>query len=453
MRTSQLYAPTLREVPAEAEVISHKLMLRAGMIRKAAGGLYTYLPLAWRTIKKIEQIIREEMDAAGGQEIAMPIVQPSELWKETGRWEVYGDEMFRVNDRHGREFCLGPTHEEMVTSIVRDEVRSYKQLPLMLYQIQNKYRDEIRPRFGLMRGREFIMKDLYSFDKDEEGMRVSYKKMYDAYTNIFTRCGLTFRPVEADNGLPDGRATVSCAFSTAPMFSGSLAFSTAGGNVNYVVDGASDGTQTLELWVGADAASMTNQAIYADASLMTAGSHAIAPFATEQFGERLRQNDMEQERVRGEASELESRIGERESAVAVLGAGAVYAAARYGSQEDPLVAKSYLTDVIEKEITDYTESQIRAAVSDAQGRVQEQIRAAAGVFQSVNLSAGQTLTCEPGTEVVLLSGSVTASGDLTDTTLGEALSDGELAVNHLYLAGEEAVLTAAGDAALMVRGS
>ena len=204
MRTSQLYAPTLREVPAEAEVISHKLMLRAGMIRKAAGGLYTYLPLAWRTIKKIEQIIREEMDAAGGQEIAMPIVQPSELWKETGRWAVYGDEMFRVKDRHGREFCLGPTHEEMVTSIVRNEVRSYKQLPLMLYQIQNKYRDEIRPRFGLMRGREFIMKDLYSFDKDEEGMRVSYKKMYDAYTNIFTRCGLTFRPVEADNGAIGG---------------------------------------------------------------------------------------------------------------------------------------------------------------------------------------------------------------------------------------------------------
>ncbi|MBO4852701.1 MAG: proline--tRNA ligase [Schwartzia sp.] len=204
MRTSQLYAPTLREVPAEAEVISHKLMLRAGMIRKAAGGLYTYLPLAWRTIKKIEQIIREEMDAAGGQEIAMPIVQPSELWKETGRWEVYGDEMFRLNDRHGREFCLGPTHEEMVTSIVRDEVRSYKQLPLLLYQIQNKYRDEIRPRFGLMRGREFIMKDLYSFDKDEEGMRISYKKMYDAYTNIFTRCGLKFRPVEADNGAIGG---------------------------------------------------------------------------------------------------------------------------------------------------------------------------------------------------------------------------------------------------------
>lgn len=204
MRTTQLYAPTLREVPAEAEVISHKLMLRAGMIRKAAGGIYTYLPLAWRTLKKIAAIVREEMDAAGGQEIAMPILQPSEIWKETGRWTVYGEEMFRLNDRHDREFCLGPTHEELVTALVRDEVRSYKQLPLLLYQIQNKYRDEIRPRFGLMRGREFIMKDLYSFDKDEEGLQVSYQKMFDAYSRIFTRCGLRFRPVEADNGAIGG---------------------------------------------------------------------------------------------------------------------------------------------------------------------------------------------------------------------------------------------------------
>lgn len=204
MRTSQLYAPTLRETPAEAEVISHKLMLRAGMIRKAAGGLYTYLPLAWRTLRKIMQIVREEMDAAGGQEIAMPIVQPAEIWQETGRWSVYGDEMFRVNDRHDRNFCLGPTHEEMVTTLIRDEVRSYKQLPLLLYQIQNKYRDEIRPRFGLMRGREFIMKDLYSFDKDQAGMDESYKKMYDAYWRIFDRIGLQFRPVEADNGAIGG---------------------------------------------------------------------------------------------------------------------------------------------------------------------------------------------------------------------------------------------------------
>jgi len=204
VRATNLYAPTLRETPAEAEVKSHQLMLRAGMIRKAAGGLYTYMPLAWRTLKKIMQIVREEMDEAGGQEIAMPIVQPSEIWQETGRWSVYGDEMFRVADRHGRQFCLGPTHEEMVTTLIRDEVRSYKQLPLMLYQIQNKYRDEIRPRFGLMRGREFIMKDLYSFDKDEEGMNESYKKMYDAYTRVFSRMGLEFRPVEADNGAIGG---------------------------------------------------------------------------------------------------------------------------------------------------------------------------------------------------------------------------------------------------------
>jgi len=207
MKMSNLYAPTLREVPAEAEVVSHQLMLRAGMIRKAAGGFYSYLPLAWRTLRKIEQIVREEMDAKGGQEIAMPIVQPAEIWQQTGRWDVYGDEMFRLKDRHQRDFCLGPTHEEMVTTLVKTDVRSYRQLPLMLYQIQNKYRDEIRPRFGLMRGREFIMKDLYSFDRDIAGLDISYKKMYDAYTNIFTRCGLTFRPVEADPGAIGGSGT------------------------------------------------------------------------------------------------------------------------------------------------------------------------------------------------------------------------------------------------------
>lgn len=204
MRTTQLYAPTLRQTPAEAEVISHQLMYRAGMIRKTAGGMYTFLPLGWRTIRKIEQIIREEMDAAGGQEICMPILQPAEFWQESGRWGVYGDEMMRIKDRHGRDFCLGPTHEEMITELVRDEVRSYKQLPVLLYQIQDKFRDERRPRFGLMRSREFIMQDLYSFDKDEEGMNLSYQKMYDAYTNVFTRCGLNFRPVEADNGAIGG---------------------------------------------------------------------------------------------------------------------------------------------------------------------------------------------------------------------------------------------------------
>jgi len=204
MRASNLYAPTLRNTPAEAEIVSHQLMYRAGMIRKVAGGMYTYLPLGWRVIRKIEEIIREEMDAAGGQEIGMPILQPAELWEESGRWAAYGDEMMRIKDRHGRNFCLGPTHEEMITDLVRDEVSSYKQLPLLLYQIQDKFRDERRPRFGLMRSREFIMKDLYSFDKDVEGMNESYKKMYDAYTNIYTRMGLEFRPVEADNGAIGG---------------------------------------------------------------------------------------------------------------------------------------------------------------------------------------------------------------------------------------------------------
>ena len=204
MRASQLYAPTLRETPAEAEIISHQLMLRAGMIRKAAGGVYTYLPLAWRVLKKIETIVREEMDANSDQEIVMPIMQPAELWKETGRWDVYGDEMFRLHDRHNRDFCLSPTHEELITTLVKTDVRSYRQLPLMLYQIQNKYRDEIRPRFGLMRGREFIMKDAYSFDRDEAGLDVSYRNMYDAYSRIFERCGLTFRPVEADSGAIGG---------------------------------------------------------------------------------------------------------------------------------------------------------------------------------------------------------------------------------------------------------
>ena len=204
MRVSKLYAPTLREVPAEAEVVSHQLMLRAGFMRKAAGGIYTYLPLAWRVLKKIERIVREEMDAKGSQELLMPIVQPAESWQESGRWDVYGAEMFRLQDRHNRCFCLGPTHEEMVTTLIRGDVRSYRQLPLSVYQIQNKYRDERRPRFGLMRGREFIMKDAYSFDRDEAGLDKSYQDMYDAYTNIFTRCGLNFRPVEADSGAIGG---------------------------------------------------------------------------------------------------------------------------------------------------------------------------------------------------------------------------------------------------------
>lgn len=207
MRMSQLLAPTLRETPGEAEVISHKFMLRAGLIRRSAAGIYTYLPLAWRVLRKIEQIVREEMDAKGGQELLMPIVQPAEIWRESGRWDEYGDEMFRLKDRHGREFCLGPTHEELITTLTKAEVRSYRQLPLQLYQIANKYRDEVRPRFGLMRGREFIMKDLYSFDRDEEGLDVSYRNMYEAYERVFARCGLTTRAVEADPGPIGGSVT------------------------------------------------------------------------------------------------------------------------------------------------------------------------------------------------------------------------------------------------------
>ena len=207
MRQSVLFAPTLRETPAEAEIISHKLMLRAGMIRKSAAGVYTYLPLAQRVLSKIAQIVREEMEREGGQELALPIVQPAEIWRESGRWDVYGDEMFRLEDRHHREFCLGPTHEEIITTVVKGDVRSYRDLPLRLYQIQNKYRDEIRPRFGLMRGREFIMKDLYSFDIDEAGLEDSYQAMYRAYNQVFSRCGLQFRPVEADSGAIGGNSS------------------------------------------------------------------------------------------------------------------------------------------------------------------------------------------------------------------------------------------------------
>ena len=198
---------TLREVPAEAEIVSHKLLLRAGFIKKVASGIYSYLPIGWRVMQKIMDIIRDEMNKAGGLELGLPSIHPAELWLETGRWNIYGDELFRLKDRHQRDFCLGPTHEEVLTDIVRKEVSSYKQLPLLLYQIQNKYRDERRPRFGLMRGREFIMKDLYSFDKDVEGMKISYKKMYNAYVNIFKRCGLDFRAVEADSGAIGGKTS------------------------------------------------------------------------------------------------------------------------------------------------------------------------------------------------------------------------------------------------------
>ena len=200
MRFSSSYIPTLKETPAEAEVVSHKLLLRAGMVRKLTSGVYIYLPLGLRAIDNVARVVREEMNAAGFQELLMPMVIPGDLWKETGRWEHYGKELLRFKDRNDRDYCLGPTHEEVITDLVRGEVRSYRQLPVRLYQIQNKFRDEIRPRFGLMRGREFVMKDGYSFDVDDAGADASYKLMYETYMRIFGRLGLRFRAVEADTG-------------------------------------------------------------------------------------------------------------------------------------------------------------------------------------------------------------------------------------------------------------
>ena len=204
MKMSNMLVSTLREVPAEAEIDSHKLMLRAGMIRKMAAGIYNYMPIGLKVLKNIEEIVREEMNTSGAQEFLASAVLPAELWQESGRWDVYGDEMFRLKDRNNRDFCLGPTHEEVFTDIARNEIKSYKQLPVNLYQIQTKYRDERRPRFGIMRSREFIMKDAYSFDKDQAGLDVSYDKMHDAYVKIFNRCGIDAKCVEADSGAIGG---------------------------------------------------------------------------------------------------------------------------------------------------------------------------------------------------------------------------------------------------------
>ena len=207
MRTSQFLIATQKETPADAEVISHQLMLRAGLIRKLAAGLYTWLPLGLRVLRRVENIVREEMDTSGALEVSMPVVQPAELWEESGRWEQYGPELLRIHDRHQRDFCLGPTHEEVITALVRDEIKSYKQLPINLYQIQTKVRDEIRPRFGIMRSREFIMKDAYSFHMDQESLAQTYDAMFQAYCNIFSRLDLDFRPVIADTGSIGGSAS------------------------------------------------------------------------------------------------------------------------------------------------------------------------------------------------------------------------------------------------------
>ncbi|MEP1596629.1 MAG: proline--tRNA ligase, partial [Halieaceae bacterium] len=207
MRTSNFLIATQKETPADAEVISHQLMLRAGLIRKLAAGLYSWLPLGLRVLRKVEAVVREEMNRAGGQEVSMPVVQPAELWQESGRWEQYGPELLRIHDRHGRDFCLGPTHEEVITELVRNEVKSYKQLPANFYQIQTKVRDEIRPRFGIMRSREFLMKDAYSFHADQASLESTYADMHQAYTTIFSRLGLDFRPVIADTGSIGGSAS------------------------------------------------------------------------------------------------------------------------------------------------------------------------------------------------------------------------------------------------------
>lgn len=207
MRVSQILLSTLKESPSDAEVISHQLMLRAGMIRKLASGLYTWLPMGLRVLRKVEKIVREELNNAGSQELLMPATQPSELWKESGRWEQYGPELLRMKDRHGREFCFGPTHEEVITDMARNELRSYKQLPANFYQIQTKFRDEIRPRFGVMRSREFLMKDAYSFHIDQDSLSETYEKMHKTYCNIFDRIGLNYRPVHADTGSIGGNAS------------------------------------------------------------------------------------------------------------------------------------------------------------------------------------------------------------------------------------------------------
>ncbi len=204
MRFSSLFAPTLKDAPTDAEVVSHKLLVRAGMIRQVARGIYDYLPLGLRVLRNVERIVREEMDRAGAQELLLPAVCPAGLWQESGRWDVYGKELLRLKDRHEREFCIGPTHEEVITDVVRSAVRSYRDLPLNLYQVQTKFRDEIRPRFGLMRGREFIMKDAYSFHADKADCEREYRHMYETYERIFARCGLAFRAVEADTGAIGG---------------------------------------------------------------------------------------------------------------------------------------------------------------------------------------------------------------------------------------------------------
>src|SRR5580658_1510184 len=267
MRLSQYPISTLRDVPADAEVISHQLMLRAGLIRRLAAGLYTWLPIGLRTLKKVERIVREEMDRAGALELIMPTVQPAELWKESGRWTKYGPELLRFKDRHEREFVYGPTHEEVITDIARRELRSYKQLPVNFYQIQFKFRDEIRPRFGVMRAREFLMKDAYSFHTDEASLAQGYRLMYEAYSRIFTRIGLKFRAVRADAGSIGGETSQEFHV---------LADS---GEDAIVFSDADDYAANLEVAATVASAAARKTGEHALAKVSTPGAHTIADIA------------------------------------------------------------------------------------------------------------------------------------------------------------------------------
>ena len=264
MRYSQYFLPTIKETPADAEVVSHKLMLRAGMIRKVAAGVYSYLPFGLRAIRKVEEIVREEMNRAGAVELLLPLANPAELWQESGRWEVYGKELLRFKDRHQRDFCVGPTHEEVITDIVRAHIRSYRQLPVNLYQIQTKFRDEVRPRFGLMRGREFIMKDAYSFDSDDAGADRSYQKMRDAYCRIFERCGLKYRMVEADSGAIGG------------SFSHEFMVLAETGEDMVISCDSCDYSANMEKAVVVDQGAMSQEPLREIERVVTKGAHSVA---------------------------------------------------------------------------------------------------------------------------------------------------------------------------------
>jgi prolyl-tRNA synthetase len=309
IRYSRYLMPTTKETPSDAEVVSHRLMLRAGLIRKVASGIYNYLPAGLRVLRKVERILREEMDRAGAMEVLMPAVVPSELWKESGRWDAYGKELLRFRDRADREFCLGPTHEEVITDLVRREIRSWRQLPVNLYQIQDKFRDEIRPRFGLMRGREFFMKDAYSFDADDEGAAESYRKMYDAYCRIFRRMGLDFRAVEADTGSIGGSsshefmvvaesgedAIVSCGSCSyganvekAECVPGTAAVAAAAEGAPRKV--ATPGKRTIEdvsAFLGIDPATLIKTLIFetsgGDVAVLVSGDHAVNEIKVRNF--------------------------------------------------------------------------------------------------------------------------------------------------------------------------